>query len=336
MTTRQLASPRLAGVDRTLGFAAVAVLGVVVGLFAGILAGGSMKARQEPPAAVRVVQAGKARLAVPAEWQPATLRSAAVAGLDPLSTVAFQPYPGTSDRALAMLAPADHPSLIPSTLRHLLGALPRHPVAARLAGWPAWRYPPMLPRVGNRTVSITVMPTTRGVLAVACVSSVTVAYPGCALDVKAVSVADAAPLVPSTAVALGLELPAALRRLDRARVTGRSALEHARSPAAQAAAARRLAHAYSSTAKSLLTGAGEAAASLAKRLDTAGRAYAHLGQAASDSSTARFDAARRGVDVAEATVVRTVAQIRRTRLLQVAPAPRGIAATDRRSETSAR
>jgi hypothetical protein len=324
MTTRQLAGFRSTGAERTLAIATAAAAGVAVALVAGILAGSSMKAREEPAAAIRMVQAGNARLAVPAEWRPATLRSTAVAGLDRLSAVAFEPYGGTADRVLAVLAAADHPSLVPEALRRLLEAPPQHPVAGRLAGWPAWHYPWTLTRVGNRAVDITVMPTTRGVLAVACVSSVTVAYAGCALDVEAVSVADAAPLVPSTAVALGLELPAALRTLDRARVDGRRALEHARSPAAQAATARRLAHAYSSTAKSLTRDAGDAAAPLAKRLETAGRAYARLGMAASDRSTVRFDAARRGVGAAEAAVIRTVAQIRRTRLLRVADAPRGI------------
>jgi hypothetical protein len=296
---------------------AAAVAGIAVGVLAGALAGRSL-APQESPAATRVVRAGEARLLVPADWNPATLGSSGVVGLDARSAVAMEPLRGVPARMIAVLAPADHPSLIPRALRELFAAPPPRPRAGRLAGWPAWHYPPRAARLRDSTVEVTVTPTTRGVLAVACVSPVAVIAAGCTSAVQGASVVGAAPLVPSRSVALAFRLSAALRRLDRARVDDRAALERARSQAAQAAAARRLANAYSVAVKAVRERAGGGAASLVERLATAGRAYAHLSVAARDGSIVRFDAARREVNAAEAGVASAVGQVRRRALVRVA------------------
>ena len=311
MTTRLVAIPRRTWAGDTRALASVVVASLAVASLAGIVAGRSLAPREnvrlEP---LVMVQAGTARLIVPADWQPATLRSAGVAGLDPRNTVVLEPYPGSSARVIATFARADHASLIPAVLRDLLRKRLPPPVATRLARWPVWQYLALLTRSGGRTADVTVIPTTRGVLAVACLRPVAVVDAGCTPGVEAISVIDASPLLPSTSLASALQLPAVLRPLDRARVNGRTALEHAVSPAAQAAIARRLARAYSFAAVSLRARAGEAAAPLGQRLVGTSRAYGHLSAAAAEGSVARFHAASEEVDRAEAGVKRAVARIR--------------------------
>lgn len=307
MTTRPALIRRPASAVRALALAAVAAAVVAVAVIAGIAAGRSVTPRETVPAAPRVVQTGPARLALPAEWRPTLLNKARVRGLDPRSAVALEPYPGSLAWVVATFAPADDESLIPGALRDLLGGPPSSPVATQLRGWPAWHYLPQLTRGGSRTVEVTVLPTTRGVLAVACLSPVGVLEVDCASAVAAVSVADAAPLVPSRSLALALRMPAVLRPLDRARVAWRTRLARAGTPAAQAAIARRLARAYSSAAASL---SGQPGAALRAQLRRAARAYGALGAAASARAIGRFKAARADVNTAERGLAAALARLR--------------------------
>ena len=309
---------RRARANRTLAPIVVAVAGLGVAIAAGIVAGHSLAPEESAVSAPHLVELGAARVVVPAEWQRAPLRSAHVPGLDPHRAAVFAPYPGISTRVIAMVAPAADASLIPGALRDVLRESPPHPLVSRLARWPAWRYAAVLARDRARTVAITVMPTTRGVVAVACLSPAAAFGPGCTPDVDAVSVQGAVPLTPSPSVAFALRLPAALGPLDRARVAGRAALHRAHSPAAQAAIARRLARAYSAAAASLPTGGGAAARPLAHRLVAARRAYARLSAAARNRSVARFNTARGHVRAAEAGVAKAIARIRRERVLRPA------------------
>jgi hypothetical protein len=110
--------------------------------------------------------------------------------------------------------------------------------------------------------------------------------------------------VPSVAPAA--QPPAALARLDRARVNGRTALRRAETPVAQARVARRLADRHLTAADALRPSVRADWASVADDLERSGRAYAALARAAGDGSARRFDAARGKVRIAEAGLASTI------------------------------
>jgi hypothetical protein len=294
---------------RKVAIAAAAIAGVALAILAGTWVGRLVAPDEASPPVTRDVRAGDARLVVPAEWRPVQLAKSGVAGLDPASSVAFEPAPGLPGWVVAAVAPADHPSLIPRALRALLAASPPRPRAVQLAGRPAWRYPQLVTRVDDRSLDVTVLATTRGVLSVACVSRAVARIASCASEVSFASVVGGAPLAPSASVALAHRLPVILGRLDRARVEGRSALGRARTRAAQDAAARRLAHDHRAAAEQVRAAGGVSGASLAQRLESSARAYAGLARAASRGSVARFAGATREVSTAETRLARAVEDI---------------------------
>jgi hypothetical protein len=233
---------------------------------------------------------------VPAEWQPVVPATSGIAGLDPGRSAVLAPSAGLSSRAVLTIGPVDDPSLIPRALRAQLQAPPPRPRNTALGGRPAWRYSGLATRVRQlETMDVTVLPTTSGVVAVACGAPPHTwpAASGCESAVQSVSVPGAATLVPSPSVALAARLPAVVARLDRERVDGRAALSRAETRTAQALAARRLAHRHLAAADALRPAHGAAWRSLVAGLVGAGHAYAALARAASDGSVTRFDAARR-------------------------------------------
>jgi hypothetical protein len=110
-------------------------------------------------------------------------------------------------------------------------------------------------------------------------------------------------------------LRTALARLDRARLSGRTALRRADTPAAQAVAALRLAAAHWRAAARL-------SAPLSTRLAATARAYETLTAAASTGSPARHLRARRLVGAADPALARAVDLARRP-----LPEPRPAAAS---------
>ena len=278
-------------------------LAVAIGTaVAGLTAGWASRAFSGPSraAASRVVQAGAARLVVPASWRPARADTA-LGGVDPKQLVVLSTSPGVPISAVVTFGPADERSLIPRALRALVPHALSQPRATSLAGRPAWAYR-AADTPGRRLVmDVTVLPTTAGMLAVACAWPVdfTGAAPDCASSVKSVSVHGAATLTPSSSVAFAAALPAQVARLDDARATGRALLSRARTPGAQAAAAHRLARQHRAVADELRTAFGTAARPLIGGLKRSGRAYTALGTAAADGAPARFRAARQQVRVAE-------------------------------------
>ena len=162
-------------------------------------------------------------------------------------------------------------------------------------------------------MDVTVLPTTAGMLALACASPAPSgdAGPGCAAAVKSVSVRGVAALESSRTVALAAQLPAMLAELDDARVDGRAALTRARTREAQAVALQSLAGRHGAAADRLRTEFGTAARPLIAGLEDSRRAYAALATAASDGLPARYVAARRQVRVAEGELGDAIDRTRR-------------------------
>jgi hypothetical protein len=228
------------------------------------------------------VRVGSVTLTVPGSWRLVGPRQAA--GL----TFAI----GRRERATVTLAPPAARSLLPAAVP---AGGPRRPV--RLAGHPAWRY-------GR----VTVLPTDAGVLALACGD--------CAAGVTGLSGATALALSPD--LAFRLRLPAVLRRLDRARVSGRATLRRAAGTSAQSAAARALAAAHRRATEALRPLAGPAQRPLVSALAAIAAAYDRLADAGSSES---YAGARDAVATAERRAAPLLARAARRHALRAASRP---------------
>ncbi len=282
------------------GLAVVALGAVAFAVLAGVAARRVTAPDDEPkPATVRIVQAGDARLAVPADWAPARSGST---GLDAPRMVVLDPSPGLRARVVAVFGPADDASLVPAALRAQLRSPPARPRTTSLGGRPAWAYSALATRGSGVELKVTVLPTTAGVLALACTSPADeFTASDCGAEVRAVSVRGGATLRPSPVIALAARLPAVLAELDRERAKGRAALARARTRERQAVLAQDLARLHLAAASSLPAG-GPDGLPLVDGLERSGRAYAALGLAAEAGSTTRFASARRAIRGAEASV----------------------------------
>ena len=257
----------------------------------GLWAGHALTSTSAAPE-THVVRAGPATLEVPDGWRTVS--------------VTFGP---AADR-----------TLVPAPLRALVGEGPR---PATLAGHAAWRYD------APRRREITVLPTSDGVLAVACRGE-------CAESIAAVSLPGAEILVASEDLALQLKLPETLQSLDRARVDGRTAL--ARPARIAGRRGWRAGWHASIVPRRTRCVLWQDLPALPDALETVSDAYADLERAAMAGSPSRFRAARAWVGAAEARLARAVPAT----ALRRAPAPRQRAlagehvAGDRRGRVASR
>ena len=309
----RLPHPRHAAAMAALALALAAA--VLAGVWAGQLAA---PAESPAPAQVRQVSAGPGRLTVPSSWEPTRLSAAGLPGLTPAKSAALSLGAGVPGWMVATVAPADHPSLVPLVLRRLLQD-PLPPAReTRFGGHGAWLYSGLTTR-GGRALDLTVLPTTAGVLTVACISRDDPPPPPalCGGAVTSASVPEATTLVPGPSVALALGLAPRLEVLDRRRVKMRAKLGRAESAGAQERLARRLAGAHADAAEALAPLAATAGAPLIDSLRTVASAYAILATAAAGGSDAAFSASRRNLDAEEARLASVVGSVSR----RIAPEP---------------
>ena len=217
-------SERSAGPSRArlAGLAAVAV--AVAG---GWWLGGVVRAPDRVEVAAPAVAVGGMQL----EVAPAWTQAGAAPGPDAPGAESYAPVAGMPARALLVAGPAADASLVPTALRAQLPAQLPSPRRTKLAGLPAWTYGPISD--GARVIAVTVVPTTVGVLAVACSAPTETwsAALGCEAGVRTiVSGGDA--LVPAPDLAFRQRAPAVLAKLDGKRVAGRAALARGRRIAA--------------------------------------------------------------------------------------------------------
>lgn len=295
-------------------FGALAVAGVVVAAVVGWRAG---FAATSPAPAVsgesRAVRLGPAHLTVPSTWTPVSPARAGVSRLDPSLTLAFAIVPGLSGHALVTLAaPADR-SLIPSSLRRALKAAPGRPRPTVLAGHRAWSYQSVATWRRDAVMDVAVVPTSAGVLAVACVASRFVfgAVTGCEQDVQRMALPGARVFAPAPELAFRLQVGAALERLKHLRALGDRALRAARSRRGQSRALRAMTAAYADTADGLAPFAPPqgAPATLVAAMRDAARAYRATRKAAGWGSPRRYRAGRRAVRAAEARVASALQRV---------------------------
>jgi hypothetical protein len=265
---------------------------------AGWRLGGAVQpvARDTAPAA-RIAGAGPVELVVPTEW---SVRSRLpVEGLRPERTTVLAPTAGVPAYVVVTVEKVDHPSLVPAALRAVTLRPVPEPVRTTVLERPAWGYGE-LPIKGNRLMDVTVVPSTVGVLAIACIAPRQwwSAATGCAGGLRAMRLPDGAWLRPSPDVAFYARLPMVVRRLDRERSLGRAGLRRARTPEAQSVQARRLGLAYERAASALApyAGPGEGATRVIAALRRSARAHRRLAGAAASGSPRRYARARQAID----------------------------------------
>jgi hypothetical protein len=249
--------------------------GAVTGLVLALAAGALLGRRDAPkPVATQVVHVGAASLVVPSGWHLlSATESAAI-----LEASAGQ-------RAMVKLGAVSTPG--------------RRARATMLAGYRAWR-----------EGTLTVLPTSAGVVTVACAT--------CTDAIQEISVRGGAILDPTPDFALAIRAPDVVATLDQVRVRGRDALRQASTPADQSRWARRLAAAHASAAAALRTVAGP---DLLERFADVRSAYSDLAGAATAGSSADFDAARTRIRTAETKLTRSLGDIAPARAQPRAAAP---------------
>ena len=145
----------------------------------------------------------------------------------------------------------DDPSLLPGPMLLAAGGTPS-PELSRTSGRAAWSYY-LRGRRARTRISVLVLPTTGGVVTVACTADEGYAFP-VALDCEEALTSlqlTAAPLPPAPETAVRIVAPRTIARLDDVRKAARRVLASTRSPRRRAAAARRIASAYAAAARRL-------------------------------------------------------------------------------------
>jgi hypothetical protein len=222
----------------------------------------------------------------------------------------FSPVPGLRAKAIVVFDAMQHPSLVPGELRAMLRDPLPAPRRARLAGAPAWTYA-QRPLADGRLMKVTVAPTTRGVLAVACIATrnAWTAARDCATGIREVSLSGVAALVPGPDLALRARLPGVIERLDARRTDLRPRLARAGTRHGQARLAARLSRAYARAAAGLRPVAPErgASARVVRQLTRAARAHRRLAVATRARRPERHRVARRAVTASERALRHTLA-----------------------------
>ena len=264
--------------------------------------GAAHPSRGEP--AARVHALGPLRVTVPTEWRELPVRAAGLRGIEPQSALVFDPAPGLSARAVLMLKSLESgtsPSLLPTPLVDATRSSPGPPRVVRLDGRRAWMYTAVPAKRAPDTMDITVLPTTAGVMSVVCVAPrlAFAAAVSCASDLR-IALDGARPLRPTIDLAFRLRLREVAPGLDGERVTQRLALSRARTPVAQARAARRLAAVHARAAGSLAPFArGGAATELVALLRNASREYDAMASSVVARDRGAYARASRAIDDAD-------------------------------------
>ena len=286
---------------------ALVLLAAAAGWGLRALSAGPAVPAPKPP---REITAGLVSLTVPGEWASERAALADVPNL-PAGTAAFAPMPGLRAHVLVLRAPIDDPSLVAAPLRALASTPLGRPRVSSLAGMSAWTYPDV-PVAGDRVLEVTVAPTTRGVLTVACLarSLSWLGAAGCAADIGEASVAGASSLRPSPEFAYGTVLPGVIERLGDRRAHLRARLRGATTRRGQSRFAARLGRAHARAGARLAPWApsGGPARGVDRALRATSRGYGRLSAAARHGWPKRYRMARRAVRRGDAALKRALAK----------------------------
>jgi hypothetical protein len=312
---QRLSLERAASIPReaVVTVAALAFVCMIVAALAGLGVGRALRSPSPTAAgASRTVTLGLARLQVPPTWTAIQPASASLPGFDSTSTRAFRIENGLAEQAFVTLAPPADRRLIPSSLRPALRPPFGAPIPTSLAGYSAWWYSSVATARPNVVMELTVLPTSAGVLAVACTSRSTVADPmDCDQEIAQISVSPAHVLRPTPGAAFRSAMPAVLTRLRDHRAALERELNAARDAGAQAQVLQALGKAYAAAARGLgfLAPHQGREAVLVASLHNAANAYRAAGMAANIGAFGDYFVARAAVAAAESRVAKALAHV---------------------------
>ena len=225
----------------------------------------------------RILTGDITRLPLPEGWEPR--RSSRLPGLEHAQS-ARGLY---SDVAIDTRMP-DDPSLLPATMLRALGTAAPDPQRIRSGNRVAWAYHLSGPE-GRTSISALVLPTTGGVVTIACLADAALSpfeLTDCEAALARLELVGAAPLRPAPETAVELVAGPVIARLDDERTAARQALATAGSPARREALALRLAAAYGAAARRLEPLARGKARPLPRALAELARDYRALARASAD------------------------------------------------------
>jgi hypothetical protein len=290
-----------------LGPILVAVLGVAA-IVVGYLVGTSGSSSSSP-SFTNSATVGPIQLRYPAGWDVGAALPA-IPGISFTSPVALGRSPGGAGLTAGVVAAAAGPTLLAPAFRaKVAGALPT-PAPVKLGTVEAYRYSDLHVAGLAGTLTLYAAPTSAGTVILACWSSSATAstfQTECAEVAATLRLlgATAYPLGPSAAY--GHQLSATLDRLRTDTTGPLAALGAAKTPAAQATAARQLAGAYAAAAHSL-SGTTvspllrDAQSAIVGALTRLSGAYTQAAAAAKAGSTTAYNRAGQAVESASATL----------------------------------
>ncbi|HYI20753.1 MAG TPA: serine/threonine-protein kinase [Solirubrobacteraceae bacterium] len=296
---------RKSGKGVLIGFGIAAVLAAVVGFVAGGGSGGSEEGGGGKPTAA--ASNADVEALFPSTWKKIS-SVPEIPGMTFASPIALAPdgvVGGESVVVGQVKEGAANSTLLPSGFLLALGldpgeVPPREAVQLSRSKLQAYRYPNLRPNGIDQPVTLFTTPTSQGVATVACVDPAT--------DCEAIAntlklnAGTAFPVGPSKDYAAGLGKT--LGALNKKVTAGRRELQAAKTPKAQAAAAKDLSSAYraaSVAASKLAVSPADAAANaqFVSALKQSANAYARLSAAAASGNKSAYAKARSAVQNAE-------------------------------------
>jgi hypothetical protein len=221
---------------------------------AGFLAGddGGSEA-PEPAPLTTAATAGDVDLRAPATWSPAAA-AAEIPGLEFDDPATLTPRNNGGAAFVAGPVNGSGPTLLPADFVEQLEEPPGAPDRVRLGDFQAYRYTGLRPRGSDGPLTVYAVPTSAGVLAIACrppAAGGETFMRDCERAATTLKSSGAEPVALGANERYAAAVTAAVRRLDRARRTGRGQLADARTPGRQANAAGSLASAYAGAERAL-------------------------------------------------------------------------------------
>jgi serine/threonine protein kinase len=294
-----------------LAAGAVALLALAVAA-AIVIGGGDGGGGPQPPAptpaAPEQATASGIGLRHPATWRPTEAGPDALPGTDAKWPIALAP-PGAPEgtRLLAGRLPSEGPTLLPKDLVAALPGEPPAPTLVRLGKADAYRYTGLAPRGSDRRADVYVIPTSSGVVTLACVApgSPQASFSAdCERSVEslAISSGDVYPLGPDRQFAKRLN--GAMRTLNARRATLRKRMRSEQRAAGQADVATDLARAFTTAAGTVAAGRASPAvapdrAAIVKAMRRTATRYRALAKAADRDDRRAYNRARPDVRRAE-------------------------------------
>ena len=312
------APPRRAGSRWPLAAGAVALLGLAVAVAivagGGGGSGGGTPPAPTPPAPGQATASGIG-LRYPTTWQPADAPPDALPGTSARWPIALAPVGAAAGTlVLAGRLPSRGSTLLPADLVAGLPGAPPAPTPVRLGAVDAYRYAGLAPRGSERRADVYVVPTSTGVVTLACVAAA--APPpsftsDCMRILESLTVSGARtyPLGPDRTFTKRLN--GAMTALNARRGPLRRRLRAERRAAGQARDAGGLARAFTSAAGTVAAGTVSPAVApdrtaIVKAMRRATAEYRALAHAAAHHDRRAYNRARTGVRRAERTLSRAL------------------------------